>query len=224
MTVLLDTRGALTVAAPTRLGPDDVEACMDLLDARGVWLHDVAGIADQWPRSMRGAAGGPGGRTYDRTAELARAAQAWTLWGIRDVTGRVVACAVVDEHADPDYVGHYPPTAVDPDTGEAFAEPRAFYVHRMATAVDCAGYGLGAVLLRRAAAVARERGGVFLRLECSRTNEALQGYYRDHGFVQVADVEIEGRFSGALFQRVVDWTRLRFCLSARGRAEWGLPA
>ncbi len=228
MTVLLDSRTP-TLHRPERLGPDDVSACMDLLDARGAWLHDVRGITDQWPRSMRGAAGGPGGRrTYDRTAELQRAADAWTLWGIRedspdDRPGRVVACAIVDTHADPDYVDHYPATALDPDTGEAFAEPRTFYVHRMASAVDRAGLGLGSELLRQAARVARERGGVLLRLECSRHNDALRDYYRDRGFVQVADVAVPGRFSGALFQRVIDWERLRFSLSTRGRIEWGLP-
>lgn len=214
----------LAVDEPTRLEHRDVEQCMDLLDARGEWLHDVKGIADQWPRSMRGAAGGPGSRTYDRTGELHTAAEHWTLWGIRDVTGRVVACAVVDSHGDKDYVDHYPPTAVDPLTGQAFAEPRTFYVHRMATAPDCAGYGLGARLLGKAADNARERGGVLLRLECSRTNEGLKRYYVGQGFRQVGDVIVPNRFSGALFQRVINHTRLAFHLAPRSYGEWGIPA
>lgn len=218
--VLLD----LPVDDPARLEHRDVEACMDLLDARGRWLHDTMGITDQWPRSMRGHAGGSGGRTFDRSAELHRAAERWTLWGIRDVTGTVVACAIVDTYGDPDYTAHYPATARCPETGQAFAEPRTFYIHRMATALDCAGYGLGARLLGRAADVARERAGVLLRLECSRANEGLKRYYVRQGFRQVNDVEVAGRFSGALFQRVINSERLRFCLSPRGRAQWGLPS
>lgn len=212
----------LAVDEPRRLEHGDVEGCMDLLDQRGAWLHDVKGITDQWPRSMRGAAGGPGDRTYDRTAELHHAAECWTLWGIRDVTGRVVSCAIVDGRADPDYVRHYPPTAIDPETGIAHAEPRTFYVHRMATALDCAGYGLGARLLNKAGDVARERGGVLLRLECSRTNQRLIRYYVGQGFRQVGSVEVPGRFSGALFQRIINEAELRFWLSPRSRVEWGL--
>lgn len=214
----------LPVDDPVRLEHADVEACMDLLDARGAWLHDVKGITDQWPRSMRGTAGGSADRTFDRAGQLHVAAERWNLWGIREVTGRVVACAIVDSYGDPDYIGHYPATATCPETGIAFAEPRTFYVHRMATAPDCAGYGLGSRLLGRAVDVARERAGVLLRLECSRTNEGLKRYYVGQGFRQVNDVQVPKRFSGALFQRVINSERLRFCLSERGRAAWGLPS
>lgn len=216
--VLLD----LPVDDPALLGHDDVEACMDLLDQRGAWLHDVKGITDQWPRSMRQPKGGSADRTFDRAGQLRQAVDRWTLWGIREVTGRVVACTIVDTYGDSDYIPHYPPTAVCLDTGIAFAEPRTFYVHRMATAVDCGGYGLGSRLLNRAAEVARQNAGVYLRLECSRHNEGLKRYYVEQGFRQVNDVEVPGRFSGALFSKVVDHERLRFNLSTKHRKALGL--
>lgn len=212
----------LPVDEPCRLGHDDVEGCMDLLDERGAWLHDVKGIVDQWPRSMRQPQGGSAERTFDRAGQLHTAAEHWTLWGIREVTGRIVACAIVDGHGDPDYLPHYPATATCPDTGIAFAEPRTFYVHRMATAVDCAGYGLGSRLLSTAEQVARFNAGVYLRLECSRHNEGLKRYYVEQGFRQVNDVHVEGRFSGALFSKVVNTDRLRFNLSTRSRRMMGL--
>lgn len=60
---------------------------------------------------------------------------------------------------------------------------------------------LGTRMLDYAATIAEQRGASVLRLDCSKTNERLHRYYFDHGFDHVDTIEVEGRKSGALFEK-----------------------
>jgi GNAT superfamily N-acetyltransferase len=66
----------------------------------------------------------------------------------------------------------------------------ALYVHRMAVRRQAA--GLGAVILARAAALARERDLGALRLDCVASNGRLRAYYEAAGFVHCGDVTVAG--------------------------------
>jgi GNAT superfamily N-acetyltransferase len=66
----------------------------------------------------------------------------------------------------------------------------ALYVHRMA--VRRSASGLGAVILRRAAGIARQQGREALRLDCVASNGRLRAYYEAAGFVHRGDVTVAG--------------------------------
>jgi len=66
----------------------------------------------------------------------------------------------------------------------------ALYVHRMAVRRPAA--GLGAVVLRWAAGVARERGRAALRLDCVAANTKLRAYYERAGFAYRGDFTVAG--------------------------------
>lgn len=77
----------------------------------------------------------------------------------------------------------------------------AWYIGRLMVAKH--GKSYGARLLDLVALAAASDGRTWLRLDCWRTNYALQDYYRSEGFDLVRIVEHPRRFSGALFQRPV---------------------
>jgi GNAT superfamily N-acetyltransferase len=66
----------------------------------------------------------------------------------------------------------------------------ALYVHRMA--VRRSASGLGAVILRWAAGIARQQGREALRLDCVASNGRLRAYYEAAGFVHRGDVTVAG--------------------------------
>lgn len=94
--------------------------------------------------------------------------------------------------ADPDFVSGWPTDERD-----------GAYVYRMATADRARGMELGRRMLGWASVRALCWGRSYVRLDCSRTNHALHDYYRSLGFSHVDTVHVEGRKSGALFERGV---------------------
>jgi ribosomal protein S18 acetylase RimI-like enzyme len=78
---------------------------------------------------------------------------------------------------------------------------QARYVHRLAVRRKFAGRGIGRALLNLAGHVAATENVPWLRLDCSKDNQALQGYYLDQGFEHLDTVDLPHRLSGALFQR-----------------------
>ena len=61
--------------------------------------------------------------------------------------------------------------------------------------------GIGRALLDWAGRRTLADGLRRLRLDCAKTNAALQGYYRSLGFRHVRTVDLPHRASGALFER-----------------------
>lgn len=83
----------------------------------------------------------------------------------------------------------------------------ASYLYKFILGPAARGTGLGDVLLDWACYQAELVGGLYLRLDCHRTNTGLHEYYMHRGFYPVANRSAVGRDSGALFERIAE-TRL----------------
>lgn len=80
-------------------------------------------------------------------------------------------------------------------------DPRAAWLARVMTSGH--GSGHGAALIEALAQRAREEGKTVMRLDCWRDNTGLHDYYRRYGWRHVRTETVEGRQSGALFERPV---------------------
>lgn len=148
---------------------------MSLLDEAIAWL---AGIGlDQWQ----------GNRERQRRHVLTDV-DAGTLYVV-ERAGRSVATITVDELADTDFWYH------DDEPLDAL------YVHRMAVARAEAGQRLGSAMLDWAAHRAELSRRGWLRLDAWRTNGALHVYYKNLDFEHLRTETVDGRGSGALFER-----------------------
>lgn len=76
----------------------------------------------------------------------------------------------------------------------------ALYISKLATRLDIAGKGLGALLVDCAASYSARRRIERLRWDVWRTNRRLQAYYADLGATHLRTVDVAGRSSGALFE------------------------
>ncbi|MER5648408.1 GNAT family N-acetyltransferase [Streptosporangium sp. NPDC002524] len=161
----------------------DLDGVLALLAEAAGWLNRQG--VRQWP-----ADGFPAGRITPLIGEgvlylLDREDEP----GGREGEGGPVATLALDGHADPEFW-----TRGD-DPGSAL------YVHKLAVARDHAGMGLGEALLDWAGLRALALGKRWLRLDCSKDNPRLQGYYRGQRFAHLRTVDLPHRASGALFQR-----------------------
>jgi ribosomal protein S18 acetylase RimI-like enzyme len=88
--------------------------------------------------------------------------------------------------------------------GRRGLDGEAGYVHGLAVSRPSAGKELGYVLLGLASKLIARKSRALIRLDCMAQNEALCGYYRRAGFVDmgVSDSNITGK-SLRLFQRAV---------------------
>ncbi|GAA3811072.1 hypothetical protein GCM10022226_34420 [Sphaerisporangium flaviroseum] len=165
--------------------PDDLPGVLALLADAAGWLHG-RGIR-QWP-----VGGFPAARIEPLIAE-------GTLYVLDDEEDREggrphvpAATLALDGHADPEFWrrGDHPETGL--------------YVHKLAVKRSLSGQGMGETLLDWATLRAASNGLRWLRLDCSKNNPGLQGYYRKLGFRHVRTVDLPHRASGALFQRPAD--------------------
>ncbi|MEO3810102.1 GNAT family N-acetyltransferase [Sphaerisporangium sp. B11E5] len=162
--------------------PADLPGVLRLLADTAGWLHG-RGIR-QWP-----AAGFPAARIEP----LIEAQTLFVLDGAEEGTGGEglvpAATLALDDNADAEFW-----TVADrPES--------ALYVHKLAVGRAFSGRGLGETLLDWAALRVAAAGLDWLRLDCSKDNPGLQGYYRRLGFRHVRTVDLPHRASGALFQR-----------------------
>jgi len=84
----------------------------------------------------------------------------------------------------------------------------AGYVHRLAVRRSAA--GLGRLLLDDAAALVRDAGRHYLRLDCMSTNDTLRAYYAGLGFEPRGDVVVPGATGQRLLGGGTDVTISRF--------------
>ncbi|MER6916736.1 GNAT family N-acetyltransferase [Streptomyces sp. NPDC000594] len=157
----------------------DLRTVIDLWEHAATWLNG-RGI-DQWQYPPR----------KERIEANIAAGECWIV----EADGAPVATITVDEHADPDF------------WSAAEAGDPALYVHRMVVRRDVAGMDLGSAMLDWAGKEALRQGKQLLRLDAWRTNDDLQRYYSDRGFVHVRTVDAAERSSGALFQRAANYSR-----------------
>jgi len=99
-------------------------------------------------------------------------------------------------------------TRPDLDFWDPAEDGPGLYLYKLLVARDRAGEGLGADIVGWSVGQAARRGLPWLRLDVWRTNEGLQRYYRGLGFEHVRTVVVDGRDSGACFQRRAVPTRV----------------
>ncbi|MDO0929744.1 GNAT family N-acetyltransferase [Streptomyces sp. TG1A-8] len=165
-----------------KAGKSDTEGLMGLRHEAASWLH-AAGI-DQW--------------NDPRTARVAL-----SKWELDIASGRTYVVESRDELLAT-------VTLAKPDTD--FWRPSddlddATYVAKLITSRKAAGKSLGGRLLDWAGSQARARGQSWLRLDCWRTNGALQEFYLREGFVHVRTEAPDHRLSGWLAQRPAGMVR-----------------
>lgn len=180
-----------TIASPmsyrslhcAEITPEQIEDALGPLDAAARWLADC-GI-EQWPTSFTES---PSRRR--KIAEEAARGNTYVWYSL----GQPVATATITDWADPDFAHGWPDRDVV-----------AQYIMRFAVSPVARRIlsGLGASILEWATTLADLRGASVLRLDCNKRNERLHQYYYDRGFDKVAVVDVEGRKSGALFEKKV---------------------
>jgi ribosomal protein S18 acetylase RimI-like enzyme len=167
---------------------DDLPGVLTLLAETAGWLNG-RGIR-QWP---------DGGFPAARIEPLIEEGTLYVLdddeeglGGSGERLSAPAATLALDDHADPEFWrrGDHPETGL--------------YVHKLAVKRAVSGRGLGGTLLDWATLRVAASGRRWLRLDCSKDNPGLQGYYRKIGFRHVRTVDLPHRASGALFQRAVD--------------------
>jgi ribosomal protein S18 acetylase RimI-like enzyme len=64
----------------------------------------------------------------------------------------------------------------------------AYYIHRLATARECMGRGIGSRIVAEVERLGKDAGKQSLRLDCWADNEKLKRYYESLNFVRLHDV------------------------------------
>lgn len=167
-------------------GPDQFEDVLAVLNTAAAWLASK-GI-EQWPGTFEHQ-----GWRADKIRDQLAAGNVMLVWFDRYPIGTIT----LTDWADPDFASAWPD-----GTGDALYVMR-LAVTDVARKLTRGGPGLGAQLLDFGEHVARRRGLAKLRLDCSRDNTDLHFYYLRHGFRTMGVVPVEGRRSGALFERAV---------------------
>jgi GNAT superfamily N-acetyltransferase len=164
---------------------ENFDAVLGLIDEAAAWLRtkDTNQWQEPWPdrerrdaRVLRGLAG-------EKT---------WIVWD-GDTPAATVTLA-----AKPN------PRVWAKSTCEYDLGQRAVYAHRLITAREHSGWGLGAQLIDWAGRRARrEYGAEWIRIDVWTTNTALHGYYMKRGFRPCGFCPDPTYPSGALFQKPV---------------------
>ncbi|WP_427885803.1 GNAT family N-acetyltransferase [Kribbella sp. GL6] len=152
---------------------DDAEPVAELLTERAAWLAQ-RGIA-QWSKK-------------DPARDTAATIAAGETWLLLDGARRPVGTITLSTRADHDF------------WSRSERSVPALYASKIATRIDCAGQGLGRLLLHAGFMYGRRRGLSILRWDVWRTNRQLQKYYRSLGASLLRVVVVPGRSSGALFE------------------------
>jgi GNAT superfamily N-acetyltransferase len=144
--------------------PKNLDAVLYLIDEARTWLRDkdTDQWASPWPsraaRDARVLAGLKKGKT-------------WIVWD----GDRPAATVTIATQANP-AVWSKPACTCD-------LSERAVYAHRLITARNYSGWGLGAELIDWAGLRSRrDYGAKWVRIDVWSTNKALHGYYRNRGF------------------------------------------
>ncbi|WP_422742739.1 GNAT family N-acetyltransferase [Micromonospora sp. WMMD754] len=154
----------------------DVDALVDILNGAVDWLKQRG--SDQW-------SGPPW-----HSSEPLPGVEAQTTHVAEDAHRHIVGLMDISTVPDEDFW-----TAAD-------GLSAALYVRHLAVDRSRNGRGIGAWMLKQADTMAARAGRRCLRLDAWKTNTALHRYYLAQGFEHLRTVEVPGRHSGALFQRL----------------------
>ena len=156
--------------------PGDLPSVLHLLTERAAWMRERG--SRQWSGDLLAP---------ERIAGIIAEGGTWLAMA-EDATP--LGTITLSEHGDPDFW-----------TADERTWP-AIYISKMATALDH-GHGLGKPMLRWAVHRAADKGVPWVRLDVIRDPEAtrLRQWYVMQGFTPLQTVVVEGKNSGALFQR-----------------------
>ncbi len=165
--------------------PKDMGTILNFIDGASGWLRTRR--TDQWAQPWP-----------DRESRDARVLaglenrKTWIVWD-GDIPAATVTLAS----------RHNPKVWVKGHCDVDLRQPAA-YVHRLITAREYAGIGLGAQLIewagRRAYGISKAKS---IRIDVWTTNEALHSFYQKIGFARCGACPDESYPSGALFQKPV---------------------
>ncbi|KAK0726000.1 acyl-CoA N-acyltransferase [Lasiosphaeris hirsuta] len=167
-----------------RLGTvDDVSAVLRLMDIATQWLVQQ-GCDGQWGT-------GTHSDRPDRIKQATEFAESGGLWvAVTNDSQKAVIGAVCVGDAFP-----YVTPATEPE----------LYIKLLLTDRSYKGRGLGALLLEKARALAREAGVAVMRVDCYRgPDERLVRYYESQGFQRVEAFMVKGEWPAQLLMQRLD--------------------
>lgn len=190
--MMSDLDGAMTPTLRIALAKDTDEhlhAILGLIDEARQWLP--AKDTDQWSSPW------PNREERDNRVRRGLGVKAtWVVWDRDEDEDKDILAATVT-------IARYPNTAVWPYWAADLNEP-AVYAHRLITARDYAGWGLGAELLDwTGLRGSRDWGAKWIRIDVWSTNAGLHEYYMKRKFAHCGDCPDPDYPSGKLFQKPV---------------------
>jgi GNAT superfamily N-acetyltransferase len=164
---------------------EDFNAVLGLINEAAAWLRSKG--TDQWKE--------PWPDRQRRDARVLRGLAGEKTWIVWD--GHTPAATVTLAAKPNPKVWARPGCTCD-------LAKRAVYAHRLITARNYAGWGLGAQLIDWAGRRARrDYGAEWIRIDVWSTNTALHDYYMKRGFMPCGSCPDRAYPSGALFQKPV---------------------
>jgi hypothetical protein len=165
--------------------PEHFDIVLGLIEEAATWLR-FKGL-DQWRQPW------PDKEARDaRVLKGLEGHKTWIVWHGKTPAATVTLASQANAH-----VWSRPECTCDPD------EP-AVYAHRLITARNYAGWGLGAELIDWAGVRAHYGyGAKWIRIDVWTTNTVLHDYYVKRGFESCGRCEDVSYPSGALFQKPV---------------------
>lgn len=159
------------------------KAVLCLIDEASSWLRTKD--TDQWAKPW------PSRRKRNKRIRLGlKHGQTWIVW---HETNPVATVTIAEEANDMVW-----------QDAECDLSARAVYVHRLVTARNYAGLGLGGQLIDWAGQRERDRTGAqWIRIDVWSENTALHAYYMKQGFVRCGQCPDPAYPSGTLFQKPV---------------------
>ena len=181
-----------TVTTPmliTKATAADLDVVLGLIDQASGWLRSKG--TDQWETPW------PNQKKRDaRILADLKNEKTWIVWD----NYKPAATVTIANKANP-AVWSKPGCECDPDE-------RAVYAHRLITAREYAGSGLGAELIDWAGLRGRRKHRAkWIRIDVWSSNTALHEYYMNNGFTPCGFYDNPAYPSGALFQKPVSAIR-----------------
>jgi GNAT superfamily N-acetyltransferase len=170
---------------------EDLQVVLGLIEDARRWLATKG--TDQWANPYPDA-----DRKLARVKERIKRGETWIVWhgNVPAATATIVTKRNIQVWS--------------PEACECDLSDRAVFVHRLITARDYGGLGLGAELIDWAGIRGRNSyGAKWIRIDVWNTNIELHKYYMSTGFERCGTCEHPRYPSGALFQKPVSAIELQ---------------
>ena len=157
-----------------RANKADYDSVINLFRMRQEWLKQER--IDQWQEELR---------PFD--SQVSRNIEAGYTWVIREENGEAIGTISASTQRDIDFW--------DPNSAPTY------YIYKMVTDPRWKGQGIGSEMISGISEHAKNMGVRILRWDANRGNEKLRRYYRSVGARFIGTKNVEGRFSGDMFEK-----------------------